>query len=370
MVAVLCALLFVFVYTSSVTHLVAGTPQSEAPDGFLKNLRWRTSDEATVRRYVGFTAISTAVAIITWLIFQYLTRESRARSGGSRRRVRWSERTPSRPTRPSVAVPGPPAPQVSAVQTDPLAPLEPNLEVDLFGSGNLAGQCGRGVLVRRDSTSLIFRLASHSESIPWRPGDRLHGYFWLSPGHGFLFECEVIERRMDAGVFLVARPPARLVPQQRRVYIRVACREGFRFLHIRESDSKEWLAGHRAQGPQEFLYEGMAEDLSAGGFRMVTNAPLAEGDYISITHFRPAGSAEILGRVSVQLGSYGSDFARYGVQFMGLEASARDLLTREVFRMQRELLRARFQDESVTDPGRANSWGAAQPTAVDPRRQS
>ncbi|MGE3165382.1 MAG: flagellar brake protein [Planctomycetota bacterium] len=356
-VAVLCALLFVFAYTSTVTQLVSNPSRSSPPEGFLKNLRWKTSSEATVRRYVGFTAISVAVALITWLVFQHFSNSGRSRPAGSRRRVRWSERTPSRPARSPL-----PSPAVAPVRhgvepsVDPLAPLETNLEVDLFGSGNLAGQCGRGVLVKRDASSIVFRLASHSESIPWRPGDRLHGYFWLSPGHGFLFECEVLDRRADTGVYLVATLPARLVPQQRRVYIRVACREGFRFLHIRESDSKDWLAGHRAGGSQEFRYEGMAEDLSAGGFRMVTNAPLAEGDYISITHFRPAGATEILGRVSVQLGSYGSDFARYGVQFMGLEANARDQITREVFRMQRELLRARFQDDSITDPGRASSF--------------
>lgn len=384
------ALVFVLLYATTLTQIPDDT--ARPPEGVIESLRWRTSDPITVRRYLGFSAVGVALSLLIWVALQKTTVNRRrcrwdyAREAKNRYRTPGDVVEPTPPEEPSTILrrdsnrfrrpddePQPPqvAPEASLPEAPTATPaellsLEVDQEIDLFGSGELSGQSGRGVLVERSGDRLVIRLYDHSTGIPWSQDDSVHGYYWLPDEGGYLFQVRVLERSESDPSELVVAPPAVVTKQQRRVFVRVACRVSFRFVHVPgnadDESPPDFVAAWDSAEQEGTVYDGLAEDLSAGGFRMVTDAPLREGDYLSIQDFEPASGLEIVGRVSAQLGSHGEEFSRFGLQFVGVQAQVVDQITREVFRMQRENLRLR-DDSRIFAAAPSSNPEASEPTA-------
>ena len=105
----------------------------------------------------------------------------------------------------------------------------------------------------------------------------------------------------------------------------------------------------------------MTEDVSAGGFRFVTDEELNFGDYVSIRSFSPGDGEEILATVVNDLGTTDSGQRRYGVKYSGITVPLRDTITRFVFEVQRrELAKRRGDREAGGVTG--DEVGAGKPT--------
>lgn len=344
-VVALSALLMVVVYVCTVSLLGADTAMEPA---FLFGESMTEQDPLAVHRYLGVTAIVIALAHIGYVGLRAL-QGNRDRKTGRRR---WDKRRGRQPQT-SASAGSELLPdgvldraQQTAASRGPLPPglelLELNQELDLLGVDGFEGDCQRGVLVHRDAGHLVVRIIDDGMPVPWRPGDSITAYFWRAQDSGYVFQSQVIEKRQIGSHYLVLKAPRHVEAKQRRVYVRANHRERVRFLHVPLGNATQWIGGGDG-GSSTCIFEGMTEDISAGGFRMVTHAPLRPGDYISIDHFSPAGG-EILVRVTAQLDSDPTaEFRRFGVQYVGIDSATRDRITREVFRLHREMLVARAQ---------------------------
>ena len=355
-VVVLSALSMVLVYVLTVSLLGTGDRVVMTMSGD----SMAASDPLLVHRYLGFTAI--IIAALHALYFSYKwwvspgrprrsrwdyakrasERYTKGRSGGSSRR---SNRAGD------MAQPMSPPDPMPAAEPNTLAHphldiLDLNQELDVFLSGE-EELCARGMLVHKDGGHLVVRMLDPEATAGWTAGSTIQGYFWRENDSGYVFDCQLIENRQVGTSYLVMSIPLHFEKKQRRMYVRASHRERVSFLHVPSGKATEWLGG--SDSDSSCVFEGMVEDLSAGGFRMITDAQLGSGDYISIDNFTPIGS-EILARVSANLGSAeGAGFGRYGLQYVGVDSATRERITQAVFRLHREMLsnRNESQDQRV-----------------------
>lgn len=329
------------------------------------------SDPLLVHRYLGFTAL--VIAALHALYFTYRWWMSPARP----RRSRWdyarraSERyAQKRPAGEHPSVPGertpdpaaPPAARPAGLDVEPgsahaphLDVLELNQEVDVFLDGT-DGQCARGMLVHKDGGHLVVRILDEDSVSGWAAGASLQGYFWRQNDSGYVFESQIIENREVGTSYLVLTIPRSFEKKQRRMYVRANHRERVSFLHVPSGKATEMLGG--GDDEQNRIHEGMVEDLSAGGFRMITDAELGNGDYISIDNFTPIGG-EMLARVSANLGAAdGAGFGRYGLQYVGVDSGTREKITQAVFRLHRKMLSTRSEQRANEEAEQRNSTSA------------
>ncbi len=215
--------------------------------------------------------------------------------------------------------------------------LEPNVAMELFGTGALAGYCARGSLLHRDPSHLVLILEESGDDVPWKKGDSLQVYFWRENDAGYIFQSEIFEVREHGGIcHLLLTYPERLERKQKRMFMRARIEERIRFqlLPRGETGSRPGSTAVKWGGAS---LEGMTEDVSAGGFRFVSPHELQLGDFIQVSQFQAAG-ADILAQVVNVLGSAGDGATRYGAQYSGLTAKIRETITRRVFAAQRESL--------------------------------
>ncbi|MCA8961411.1 MAG: PilZ domain-containing protein [Planctomycetes bacterium] len=232
--------------------------------------------------------------------------------------------------------------------------LELNQEVEVFGLGENSGYCVRAVLVHRDDIHLVFRFLEAEEAAPFRSGENIQVYFWRPNDAGYLCQTEVRELRPKGPGFLITLVPHSVERQQKRIYVRVPYSEQLRFLHVPLESASEALGREPRSGG---VFDGECDDLSAGGFRLVTDVDLRPGDYVSVPDFQAAGGEEIMARVINELSPREDGRRRFGLQYTGLPVAERDKISRLVFQLQREAIVARRR-------------GAEPPTSTIPRRVS
>ena len=141
--------------------------------------------------------------------------------------------------------------------------------------------------------------------------------------------------------------PRTVERRRRRLYVRVKYKVEVRFLHVPGGQAAHSL-GREIHTSRGGLAVGWTEDLSAGGLRLKTPIPLAKGDYLSIHRFPPADGEEILARVARVLKDEAGEPVCYGLEFVGMCAALRSLITRRVYQQQRESLRSMAPPRSET----------------------
>ncbi len=241
---------------------------------------------------------------------------------------------PAAPRAAAKSVEAPPARAPMSLASSQL--LELDQELDLFGTGTLAGYCLRAVLVHRDAGHLLVKVDESVPEFPWKAGDTLQAYFWRENEAGYLFLTEIREVRRNESFFLVLSQPTQLERKQKRLHVRTPYRQPLRFQVISNAEVTQRVGAFRPveQGP----IDGWTEDLSAGGFRLLCNRQLSVGDYLAVEKFHPAGGEAILGRVVNSFGAQGGGRYTYGVSFAGISSRVREQIIREVFRLQREII--------------------------------
>ncbi len=250
-------------------------------------------------------------------------------------------------------------PDVSAQRNVVADALELNQEVELFGVGEGAGFCARGILVHRDDQNLVFRFLEGKDEIPFGPNDRLQIYFWRSNDAGYLCQTQVKEIRAKGPGFLITMLPDAIERQQKRIYVRVPYAEQIRYLHIPLSSASELFGSETRSGG---VFDGVCLDLSAGGFRLRTDVELHPGDYLSIPHFQAANDEEVMARVvgTLEVGEDGQ--GHYGVQFTGIPANMRDTISKLVFQLQRRMIVEKRREAELAEASTAgNAQGLTPP---------
>ncbi|MEM7261316.1 MAG: PilZ domain-containing protein [Planctomycetota bacterium] len=231
--------------------------------------------------------------------------------------------------------------------------LELNQEVEVFGTGDHAGFCARAILVHRDDQNLVFRMLEAKDELPFDTGEKIQLYFWRSNDAGYLCLTDVREVRQKGPGFLITMVPHAVERQQKRIYVRVPYGAEIRYLHVPLRSASEMLGSETNAGG---LFDGVCEDLSAGGFRLITQADLQPGDYLSIPDFEPANNEEIMARVVAELESLDDGRRRFGLQYTGIPMPMRDAINRLVFAVQRRTISdaktasTPETPEPVTDP--------------------
>ncbi|MEM7167598.1 MAG: hypothetical protein AAF581_19250 [Planctomycetota bacterium] len=371
-VVVISALMMVLVYVLTVSLLGSDADRVVL---FMSGDSMAASDPFLVHRYLGFTAIIIAALHAIYFGYRWWISPGRLRRSrwdyARRASERYTKNQPKGTATQNAAAATQAAPETSSSATNasggvdgtaqlesnvPAAPhlhvLEMNQEVDVFLDGN-DGECARGMLVHKDGGHLVVRILDHDSVAGWPAGASLQVYFWRANDSGYVFESKIIENRQIGTAYLVLTIPTSFEKKQRRMYVRASHRERVTFLHVPSGQATQWLGG--ADSDQNCLHEGMVEDLSAGGFRMITDADLGNGDYISIDNFTPIGG-EILARVSANLGGVdGKGFGRYGLQYVGVDSATRDRITQAVFRLHRQMLSERSEQRANETTGQEQS---------------
>lgn len=225
--------------------------------------------------------------------------------------------------------------------------IELNQELDVFGTGEATGYCARAVLIYRDDHHLVLRFHEQIDGAVWKAGAVAQIYFWRANDAGYLVRARIQEYRAQSPGFLVLSQPESVERQQKRIYVRVPAADDIRFVHLPLAEVGALLGHENRVGG---LYDGALEDLSAGGFRLTTDQGLKPGDYLVIPDFPPAAGAEVMVRVVTELPVGEDGRPRYGVQYIGVSAVTRDLVSRAVFARQRASIAARTGESKVTAP--------------------
>lgn len=272
-------------------------------------------------RFVVVTAICLILSFVIWYVHKLVVRR--------RRRVQRARRGRS------VRITGLREGESSVQWT--LPPLPIDLEVEVFGTEELAGFCARGVIAHRDPQLLVFHMVDEHIELPWRPGNSVQVYFWRPEDAGYLFTTEVIELRLVGSGYLVVAPPRSMERHQRRLHVRVAVSEWVDFLHIPAGDVGFRLG--REGTDSGGLHPGEIEDLSAGGIRLTAGVSMAPDDFVCFASFPAIPGNEVLTRIVDEKPIGTSDGnRRYGLRYVGMSSALRDEITRQVFRIQRERL--------------------------------
>lgn len=246
------------------------------------------------------------------------------------------------------------APGTEAAPTVPLRvdrtgqfEIELNQELDVFGTGEATGYCARAVLIYRDDHHLVLRFHEEIDGAVWKAGAVAQIYFWRANDAGYLVRARIQEYRTQSPGFLVLSQPESVERQQKRIYVRVPAEDTIRFVHLPLAEVGALLGYENRVGG---LYDGVLEDLSAGGFRLTTDQELRPGDYLVIPDFPPADGAEVMVRVVTELPPGDDGRPRYGVQYIGVSAVTRDLVSRAVFARQRASIARRTGEAKPAAP--------------------
>jgi len=148
----------------------------------------------------------------------------------------------------------------------------------------------------------------------------------------YSFRTRVVDRAWHPRPTLLLAEPEEIERIQRRRFVRLQINLPVRYCLLNEQ------RGHDAE-PE--VREAACEDISAGGLLLVCPQGLTKGAELDLeVELEPDVPLWLVGRVVRVVEHPGPERpGRYGVEFIGVTAADRDLITRFIFRKQRELRR-------------------------------
>ena len=213
--------------------------------------------------------------------------------------------------------------------------LEEDLELELHGVGASRPVAHRCLVIHCDERSVVFRLLDGDEEAPWEVGDEVEGVLWRENDAAYRFRSRVQETRWLGENFISVETPQQLDREQKRLHLRAPTDWDAVFLHVPGAQARAWLGGENLANP---LMRGTLLDVSAGGMRIRTRAPLLEGDYLSFRELPFVDGNEVLCRVVACRDHDEDGEPCCGLRFIGMPALTRDAIAQKVFRSHRELL--------------------------------